>query len=215
MSDCDFEEEIRDLAYDLIQERGRTVLFRKATRIEIPETGEVISSPVSSSDATMLGNYFSGNTIINIQIEDGTGLLVAGDKINLDSLFYTVSGGPYACVSGTIANVNIESGLLTDFADGTSLQIVFSGTDRYIKAAVDNFSLTLINDNDSSIKSGDFKLYVAQKELDENNLSIETDDDFYNGPTTSSKKCAVVNVDKYSSGERDALLLIHARNYSN
>lgn len=212
----ELDDSLRQVASDLINQLGRSLLIRKPVRVENmtgANIGSVNVSPLSSSSLFINGSYSLGSNTIGLRATGLTGLLVANDSMSVDGPTYKVTGGPYAPDnSGVISSVTITPTLSTSISDGDAATIVFSGTEYKLNGAVETFSLALINSQDSSIQSGDFKVIFSKLDLENLGITITTKDELYNGPDATYQKAAIISADFLPSGQQDAALVIHARN---
>jgi hypothetical protein len=204
------------MAQSLIGALGRTLLLRRPVRQEIKagaNIGTVAVSPLSSAALSVNGSALAGATAIGLRRPMGlSGLLVANDSLLIGGASYRVVGGPYQPDgAGALAAVTFTPALATPASDGDPVAVTFSGTEYTIKGAVSGFSLFLINSSDSQIESGDFKVTIAQADLDAFGIQPTTKDELYNGPDTTYPRCAILNVTSIASGEQDAAVELHAR----
>jgi hypothetical protein len=209
------DTDLRAMAQQLIGTLGRTLLLRRPVRQEIKtgaNIGTVATSPLSASALLLNGAALAGAAAIGLRAAGLVGLLVANDSLLIGGASYRVTGGPYQPDgTGAIAGISITPALAAPASDGDAVAVTFSGTEYRIKGAVSGFSLFLINSSDSQIESGDFKVAIAQADLDALGIQPTTKDELYNGPDKTYPRCAILNVTSIASGEQDAAVELHAR----
>lgn len=204
----------RDLASNLINAYGRTLMIERPVRVEIMTgvgTGGVNITPLSTNVVLANGASLSGTSTIGLRAATLTGLLVAGDTLLIGGNNYTVTGGPYVAADNTVGSVTITPALTTSVSDGDAITVSFTGTQYPITGVVEIFSLALINSQDSSIESGDFKVTFSKLDLDKLGIMPTTKDQLYNGPDTTYPLAVIISIDTLPSGQQDAAVVIHAR----
>jgi hypothetical protein len=210
----ELDYDLRCAASELINEYGRDLLIVRPVRSEVltgSGIGGVTVSPLSTSSVVIDGNYIEGTSTIGIRSAPLTGLLVNGDTFVIAGENYIVSGGPYIVSGNAIDGITISPPLIVDADDGNTVTVLFTGSQYSIKGGVEIFSLALVNSQDSSIQSGDFKVTFAQLDLDKLGIVPTTKDQLYNGPDTTYPLAAIISVDSLPSGELDAAIIVHAR----
>lgn len=201
----DNDLEFGELALDLIEENGRTLILSRPTRVEIQtgeNAGDSVSTPLSSASLTVSGAHLAGASAVDLGAAGVTGLLVAGDALTIDGEDYTVTGGPYQVAAGVIENVGISPVLAGDVSNGEAVTVTFSGSQTEITGFVTEVNRRYVDGD--VVKTGDFEIYVSRVALEALGVTIEEGHEIYFGDTTSAPLALVLKVIPIPSGELDA-----------
>jgi hypothetical protein len=208
------DESFREFALEAIEESGRTLFLRQPVRQETrsgDDAGTVVSSPLSTHDILVDGDFLEGGTSLDLRGFPGpsiSGLLVAGDTLAIagHSAPYTVVGGPYAPLSNELSSVTIDPPLEADVADGTSATVTFSGTEHQIKGFPVKVATRMVDG--VLTRAGDIAYLVSQQALDEAEIVLAEGDQVFDGPDATAPLYLVVAIDAIASGELNAAVTI-------
>jgi len=200
----------RALAARMLAAKGRTLLLRQPTRVEIPsgpDAGLVVESPLSTRMLRALGAFTAGASVLSLDADVVKGLLVAGDKFTVagNAQVYTVTGGPYAANGNILASVAFTPALVANVADNAAVTVSFDGTDTLLKGYPENREemvagkLTLL---------ATWQVLVAQSALDDAGVVVSPGDILFDGDSDSAQRGRVLGRKRIASGELDAAITL-------
>lgn len=208
-----FDESFGALAIEMIEEFGRTLVLRKATRVEVTTgatAGSVATSPLSTSALLLNGAVSAGLSTVDLDAAAVSGLLVAGDTLTIGGVAYTVTGGPYAASGNAIEDVTLAAPLEADAANDDPVTVTFSGSDYTVKGVIEDLSRNLVDGQVTKV--GDLSVLIARQSMEALGVEISNEDDLFLGADPLTAPLAeIVAVRPIASGEFDACYRVIAR----
>lgn len=182
-----------------IAAKGEPIVVRHRTAVETktgPNAGVVSRSPLSTASLLASGAFLAGVSVVNLDADVLTGLLVANDTLLFagHSQVYTVTGGPYGAAGHAVTGVGISPVLAENVADNEAVSVTFAATDFALVGLFTRSKMRMVDGQLTRV--GDYRIFVSQKAIDAAGVVPERGDEVYRGATVAAgRKMAIVDLE--------------------